>query len=317
MLRFNLPVLASFVIILAGCSSRGDTGGDRAAPDAGSTDGAVRDGSVSDAGAPGGDAGPPSCSEAARWIYLVDSSNQFLRFEPDSHTLTMVGTLACPAASGATPFSMGVDRNAVAWVLFNDGTIFDVDITTAACSATSFVPNQMGFQVFGMGFVSDTAGSATESLYIAGGPLSGIGGGASTLGRIDPTTLSVSRIGGVSGSPELTGNAAAELWGFFPDSTPMTVQQLDKGTGSPLRTFDVSAIGTSGTVGPSGATGGAAWAFAFWGGRYYIFYQGLLDASTNIWRMTPDTGAVEPVEMNIGHRIVGAGVSTCAPLTLI
>lgn len=308
--------ITAVLLLLVACSDRRDLGGGHdgghpfdsgvaADGSGGSGDGAAHDGAASvDFGT------LPGCADAARWIYLVTESNAFLRFEPDSAALTTVGTLSCPAGS-ATPFSMAVDRNATAWVLFNDGNIFDVDVTSVACRVSGFVPNQMGMEVFGMGFVSDAAGSTSETLYIAGGPLAGIGGGTSTLGRIETATLTVSRIGSLTGSPELTGNGAAELWGFFPDARPMNVQQLDKTSAASLRTFDVSRVDSS------GLGGAQAWAFAFWGGRYYIFYQGVLDPSSSVWRLTPDTSVVEPVLMNTGFKIVGAGVSTCAPVTLI
>lgn len=162
-----------------------------------------------------------------------------------------------------------------------------------------------------MGFVSDAEGSDRETLFIAGGPESGIGSGSATLGRIDVSTWTVARVNAVGGSPELTGTGTAQLWGFFPDASPMAVRQIDKTSASTLREIDVSAIDSSGFGLAS------AWAFAYWGGRFYVFYQGALDDSTGIYRVTPDTNTVETVRTNIGYRIVGAGVSTCAPTILI
>lgn len=301
-------VLLGAILVFTGCSER------RARPPSGRLDGgpAGDGGGAIDLAIPRPDLGPtPSeCATDARWIYLVDQAYELLRYEPDTDTLTVVGTLGC-SGGGATPFSMSVDRNATAWVLYNDGNVFLADVRDASCRTSGFVANQMGFEVFGMGFASDTAGSAAETLYISGGPLLGVGGGSSMFGSIDTTTLTVSTRGALSGTPELTGNGAGELWGFFPDTSPMSVRQLDKGGGMTLRTIDVSSIDTS------GFGGAAAWAFAFWGGRYYIFYQGLLDATTGIYRVTPETSAVEVVRTNIGYTIVGAGVSTCAPIILI
>jgi len=120
-------------------------------------------------------------------------------------------------------------------------------------------------------------------------------------------TMDSTFLGTLTGSPELTGNALAELWGFFPDATPMSVRQIDRTNGETLREIDVSVIDGIGL-------GASAWAFAFWGGRYYLFYMGALDVSTSIWRVDPGTGAVDSVAPEIGYRIVGAGVSTCAPV---
>ncbi|MCA9616767.1 MAG: hypothetical protein KC586_28605, partial [Myxococcales bacterium] len=198
------------------------------------------------------------------------------------------------------------------YVLHNDHRIYRVSTADASCTTTTFTPDQMGFELFGMGFVSDAAGSSAETLFIAGGPESGIGGGSSVLGRIDVASLGVTRIGSVGGSPELTGTGTGELWGFFPDASPMSVRQIGKTDAATLRSIDVSSIDSSGL-----GLGASAWAFAYWGGRFYMFYQGILDDSTGIYRVTPDTGVVETVRENIGYRIVGAGVSTCAPTDLI
>lgn len=316
--RFRVVLTIALVLstTIAACTTRGP--GPRVLPgtDGGGT--SDRDGGGTIAPDGGGferpDTGVPpvvtDCTELARWIYLVDSGNALLRFEPDSGTLTPIGNLACPSG-GATPFSMAVDRSASALVLHSDHRLYRVSTVDASCTATTYVPNQLGFELFGMGFVSDSEGSTLEHLFVAGGAELGIGGGSSTLGRIDLPAFSVASLGAVSGSPELTGTGTGELWGFFPDASPMAVRQINKANGSTLREIDVSAVD------PSGFGAASAWAFAYWGGRFYIFYQGLLDSSTSIYRVTPDTRVVEPVRMNIGYRIVGAGVSTCAPTILI
>jgi hypothetical protein len=250
--------------------------------------------------------GTGGCADGAQWIYLVDASRSLLRYEPDSGAITRIGTLACTPS--ATPFSMAVDRNAVAYVLHTDGRLYQASTTDASCASTAFAPAQHGFELFGMGFVSDAPGSADETLFIGGGPESGIGSGRSTLGRID-AAWRVAPVGPVLGSPELTGTGDAELWGFFPDASPMAVRLVDKATGGTLRELDVSALDRGARP--------TAWAFAYWGGRFYVFLQTEADASTNIWRVTEETGVVERVRSDIGYRIVGAGVSTCAPTELI
>lgn len=252
--------------------------------------------------------GSGSCSAAAQLIYLVDSNRAFLSYQPDTGAITTIGTLNC--APVATPFSMAVGRDATAYVLYSNHRIYAVSTADASCTPTAYTIDQMGFEQFGMGFVSDVAGGTTETLFIAGGSALGIGGGSSTLGSIQVADWSVTRIGALNGSPELTGNGLGELWGFFPDTSPMAVRQIDKTDGSRVQEYDVSAIN------PSGGRA-SAWAFAYWGGRYYMFYQGPGDVSTGIYRLTPDTAVVEPVMMDIGFRVVGAGVSTCAPTILI
>jgi hypothetical protein len=289
----------SFTLCLAACGgiSHGtptsDAAVDAASPPTPLTDAAaVPDSSYVDHG------GSSNCADEARWVYVVDSDDTLLRFEPDTKALTKVGVLDCPG--DASPFSMAVARDGTAYVLHDDQHIYKVSTKDASCQTTPYVPNA-GFGLFGMGFVSNEVGSDAETLYVAG----------NKLGALDLTTWAITPLGSLSGSPELTGNGNAELWGFFPNSSPMAVHQIDKKTGAALSTFDVSSV--SGGIIPT------AWAFAFWGGRYYIFYQAALDftnPTTSIYRLTPDTKLVEPVLKNTGHSIVGAGVSTCAPTML-
>lgn len=306
-----VPLLA-FVLALAAvpaCTTRGTTPGHDTGTHVGGDDTGVIIGPGVDANFPDTGTHSTNCSAAAQLIYLVDSANAFLRYDPGANVITRIGTLDCPGT--AMPFSMAVSRDAVAYVLHGDHNIYAVSTTDASCQSTPFVPNQMSFQLFGMGFVSDEAGGTAETLFIGGGPALGIGSGSATLGSIHLADWSVTTLGSLGGSPELTGNGLGELWGFFPDSTPMSVRRLDKSNGGTLELFDVSPIDTAAIHAP------AAWAFAYWGGRYYMFYQGAGDASSGIYRLTPDTTAVETVMSNTGFRIVGAGVSTCAPTILI
>jgi hypothetical protein len=90
-------------------------------------------------GSGSGSGNADNCDDSAKFIYTVDSSNDFSRFDATTKTFTSLGTLDCPADSLASPFSMGVDRNTVAWVLYNDGTMFRVDINNGlACTETNW-----------------------------------------------------------------------------------------------------------------------------------------------------------------------------------
>jgi hypothetical protein len=252
------------------------------------------------------------CAERARWIYLVDSDRHLIQFRPDLLTFTIIGLLDCHAGGfDPGPFSMSVDRDATAWVLYapslgGPGDLFRVSTEDASCAATGFVPNQHGFGVFGMGFVSNAEGSSEETLFIAGGQALDIGTGDAQFGWLDMTGLTVSPLGTVPGWPELTGTGSAELWGFFPHSTPPRVHRIDKATGEVLFTYDLDV--------PTGLT--EAWAFAFWGGDFYIFHKLMADASSNVYKLETDDGATTLVVPESGYRIVGAGVSTCAPVLI-
>ncbi len=256
-----------------------------------------------------GDAGPggENCETRARWVYVVDSSRRLIRFEPDSLTFRTVGPLACSTTS--SPFSMAVDRNAVAWVLYQNGQIFHASTIDAECTATGFTPHQAGFEVFGMGFVGDGLDRTGERLFVAGGDQSAISSGDARLAEIALGTQTLSPLGDqLAGWPELTGTAEGELWGFFPGTSPPSISRLNQTTGAAEQTIGIDAI-------PDGQP--MAWAFAFWGGHYYVFLQQNGDPSTNVYRVDPETGSSELVIENSGQRIVGAGVSICAPVTLI
>ena len=255
-------------------------------------------------GAGGGYVDP--CSAEAKVVYVVDQNKQLSSFDPKTKSFKDLGSLSCPAQSGAEPFSMAVDRKAVAWVLYDSGELFTVNTTTLACTKTAFDPFAgHGYAQFGMGFSTDQVSGTTDTLYIAGGPTYAA---SSYLASLNVGTLQPTDVGAVSGWPELTGTGDAKLWGFFPSngsSTPR-VSQLDKSSAQVLKTFQA----------PSIAGDPNAWAFAFWGGRFWIFLKRQTDTSTSVYEMNAADGGLSTALSNTGRTIVGAGVSTCAPVEI-
>ncbi|MCE9578386.1 MAG: hypothetical protein K8W52_34985 [Deltaproteobacteria bacterium] len=269
-------------------------------------------------------------------IYVIDEQHNLLSFDPRNLTsptaaFHLIGQPQCtpgpilPAwatQSGdtiANPFSMAVDRDAVAWVLYTSGEIFKVSTTDASCIGnTGYTVSQNGMDLFGMGFVTDTSGGNTEKLYLGGGDVSATPGGQFAI--VDPAAPTTATVPPGSGlpndgelSPELTGTGAAELFGFFPGVTTAFVQQLDKATGH----------ATGGKWNIAGGLGGTvrAWAFAQWGGYFYIFVttdpgSGVLNSTVR--RINRQTMQYETVPgfTNLPYTIVGAGVSTCAPVVI-
>jgi hypothetical protein len=249
--------------------------------------------------APPGD-GPPlsgDCSDAAKLIYVVSEQNDFLSFSPPTLTFKPIGKLSCNAGF-ATPFSMGVARNGTAWVLFSDGHIFNVSTTNAACTPTGYLPGQNGWTTFGMGFVSDSPGSSAETLYVADYN----GGG---LGKIDLATLKLSYVGPwdkLSGSAELSGTGDARLFGFW-EASPVTVAEIDKSSGHILATYPQPTVNI-----------GSGWAFAHWGGSFWLFTAPL--GTSQVDQFDPATNTTKTVKTALPYVIVGAGVSTCAPTVM-
>jgi hypothetical protein len=303
-----------------GCSAGGD-GTEFGADD---DDGAGASGAGSGTGAFGGsffDGGPSGgsggdCSEAAKLIYVIDDVNNFYKFDPtmaSPSAFQLVGTLNC--ASTGTPNSMAVSREGYAYVLFgesdpyfpdtyNCSAVNKVDIQTAQClGPTPFQCGAKGFEKFGMGYATESDQSTKETLYI-GNSLT------PALGSIDVTTGAVQSLGTMPNmGPEFTGNSVGELWGFFPYESPAAAIKLNKSNGQALQTLSLSSL-------PDANQGlSMAWAFAYWGGEFYIFYMvSPPDSSSNVYKLNYN-GTVTKYIANTGIVIVGAGVSTCAPIT--
>lgn len=243
------------------------------------------------------------CIEASRWVYTVDSSGRFSRFDPSTLTFTDLGTLQCPGEFGS-PNSMAVDQDAVAWVNYEDGALYRVDSSTAKCEATGFVPDQHNLLKFGMGFVFDSS-TGEDTLYVAG---STTGRGTdSTLATIAFPSLTVNPIGPVAaGNAELTGTGDGQLWGFVPGGSSSsngmpTLARIDPATGETLDSYTYPSLTSS-------SSGGASWAVKFWGGSFWIFLNGA------VYQVSRDHPADIQTVLNTNRYVVGAGVSTCAPL---
>lgn len=264
-----------------------------------------------------------NCSEASKLVYVLDANNTLSQFDPVMKTFKDLGPLTCAAGSGYNPFSMGVDRNAAAYVLYVkadtitgdplDSKLFRVDTTATGlpCTATTFRPNP-AMKEFGMGFSTDTAGGSTDKLYIAGSNDASTTSNA-MLATLDVGSFAVTMVPGgtIQGSPELTGNANAELWGFFPDPTNPKIQGINKATGAAIAPAPL----------PAALKGmPAGWAFAFYGGDYWIFLSkadGLGGESpTSVYQVSP-TGQLKGTTATTNRKIVGAGVSTCAPTVIL
>ncbi len=232
-------------------------------------------------------------------IYTVDEDGTFCSFDPTTLTFSVIGTLSCPSVG--SPFSMGVDQNAVAWVLYDTGEIFKVDTSNASCSSTSFAPGQDGLRTFGMSFMTD-ATTGADSLYVAGG--SGMAAAPTTLATIAFPSLALSPVGSVAlGWPELTGTGDGQLWGYFPAVLSTTghslLAQLDPTSGAQLGTIPLPQLDS---------VGDQNFALKFYGGSFWLFL------GTSVYEIQRSNGAFSTPMPNSGHAVVGAGDSTCVPV---
>ncbi len=141
-------------------------------------------------------------------------------------------------------------------------------------------------------------GGTAETLYLSS--ISGQG-----LGKVDMASKTVVQIGAAGMGGELTGTGDARLFAYFTTS-PVTVAQIDKTTGVAMPPDKLNGVSP-----PSD------WAFSFWGGDFYLYAapNGNLDGNSSVIHYTPATKTVDTAYVkDVGFAIVGAGVSTCAPL---
>jgi hypothetical protein len=247
------------------------------------------------------------CSDAAKLVYVIDADGTFSSFAPDTLAFHEIGKVKC--ASSGSPFSMSVDRSGAGWVVYDSGELFKVSTSDGQCTTLARPAGDQGFTKFGMGFVAAMGEGSPDELFIAGErPFNLNFDFATYLGRIDTSTLATNRVGPLSGAaPELTGTGDGKLWAFYAQSSPPSLARLDLTTGAPLETHVLSSIDSAGA---------GAWAFAFWGGDIWLFLAPWGGDSTTVWRVDGKTFTQTPVLPSTGRFIVGAGVSTCAPLVL-
>lgn len=247
-------------------------------------------GPLNEAGAFNGDTPFPDnieCAETTKQIYVLATDLALYRFYPDKLQFVRVGQVACPSTEGT--FSMAIDRRGVAWVEYTDGRLFAVDTTTAACRATPFKPGQDGFKTFGMGFAKNGDAAGGETLYV-----SGVG-----LASLDTKTFDLKFLGSLTyGRTELTG-LDTQLFAFSVGSG--VIAGLNKTTGATEVTYRTSAVNER-----------AAFAFAQWGGDFWVFTG---DTHSIVTQYSPTENKSAVVVQNTGMLIVGAGSSTCAPTT--
>lgn len=248
------------------------------------------------------DGGEPvvgDCPDSAKNVFVISEQNSLYSFKPQTLKFTEIGTLDCGA--NGTPSSMAVDREGVAWVRHSDGSLWKVDTSTLECTRTSFAPTPATpFYKFGMGFSSEEKGSSEESLFLS----DELGTG---LARLDTSSLEVAPVGGYTETlagqkSELTGTGDGRLFGLFV-TEPVQIAEIDKTSGAIL-SRDVL----------DGVFAGNAWAFSFHGGDFYVYTHDPDSAQgSDVTRFSPKDQTLEVVLPKVGFKIVGAGVSTCAP----
>jgi hypothetical protein len=280
------------------------------------------------------------CAEAAKLVYVLSYEGDLYSFAPAEKSFKKIGPLGCSLSEQQVPISMAVDRKGIAWVNIatassagtRTNTLYKVNTANAECEPTSITSSYIG----GMGFSTDEGTKDKETLFVFG-QTGTTANPVRTLDHVDFDSEKVVKGPVVTSSAgELTGTGDGRLYGFVlkePQFDPITgeplldnllaITQLDKTTGK-----DSGEVVLKGVKYPHDP----GFAFSFWGGDFYVYSAPLTippdypasqppadlkdEPTTDVARHSPSTKATEPTYMKtIGFHIVGAGVSTCAPLT--
>ena len=273
------------VVLLLSCAD----GESRTSFDEGAPDGGAPNGSFQESSTP--------CEDSATHVYVLSDKSELYRFRPGALTFEKVGLVSC---DGMLPNSMAVDRFGTAWVNYKSGSLYRVSTRNAQCAKTDYEAAPGSFASFGSAFATNGPGSTVETLFA-----DGIGG---TLSKLDLTTLTATRVGSYTGSvagleAELTGTGDGRLYGFFTTKPNATLASIDPITAATSKPRVLEGVDT-----------GVAYAFSFWGGDFY-FYTSKDTGPSTVTRLRTLDDTLEVVIPKADFRIVGAGVSTCAPLT--
>jgi|MDSW01.2.fsa_nt_gb hypothetical protein len=236
---------------------------------------------------------PDDCAGISDLIYVIDKEDESLYlFDPETGSLNFHGELDCAIFAG-TPASMSVARDGYAYIRYADNTVYSVHLETMNCTETAY---DADFGAFGMGYATAHATTWQDNLYIAN---------ANTLAKLNTETWSLDTLGTLPSQSELTGNGDGELWAILPLETPARLAHIDKNNAQVL-----SSINLNGFPDPYGID---TFAFATWGGEFFLFVRSYgMGSSTDVYRVRTD-GSFDMVVHGTGLNIVGAGVSTCAP----
>jgi hypothetical protein len=274
----------------------------------GDGDGTSGDGDGDGTGGDGdGDIDCWECAANTDLIYVLSDDAELWSFDPATNLFAMVGALPCPGGLFNGTFSMSVSRAGIAWVMYQDGQMYQIDVNAPGVCTNSGWSSTTEFDLFGMGFVSNSLADPCEKLYAhswsgSGGFSEGLNAG--DLGAIEPSDLSVQILGGVNyDGGELTGTGDGRLFAFA-GANPAKLVEYDKS--------DASEIATTSLVGLDLTQ---AFAFAHYDGDFFFFTEETVGAvNSKVTYYDPDVPGVYTNIVTAPIRIVGAGVSTCAPV---
>ena len=245
-------------------------------------------------------------------IFVLSDNSELYKYFPETKQFQELGTFNCGGMTNT--FSMAVDRLGFAWVMFNtpQGEIWKLDVTNVDnCEDPGYNPGQMGINYFGMAFVSNSKFDSCDQLYgnTFDGGFNGFTEGPNfgDFITLDPN-LQVQKLGDTTfNGAELTGTGDGRAF-MFGGANPSKLVEVDKKTGAYLETTPLPGLELTN-----------AFAFAFFAGDFYMFTEtdnGIFSKVTHFDYDDSDNNGVQDLTTVVAQapiRIVGAGVSTCAP----
>ena len=240
-------------------------------------------------------------------IFVLAQNSSIWKFFPETNDLVQLGTPTCDLPPAT--FSMAVDRLGFAWIQFSGGELRKVAVGDLnMCTNPGYVPGQQGISNFGMAFVSNSDFDKCDRIF--GAQYNGISEAPMTADffSIDPMNQALMKLGKADfGSAEVTGTGDGRVFLFAPGALSKLVQ-VDRTNGKTLSSIPLP-----------GVQAGGGWAFAFFAGDFYLFTDGQSDGKSEVTHVDYDDSDnngkqdITVVVNNAPLKIVGAGVSTCAP----
>jgi hypothetical protein len=221
--------------------------------------------------------------------YLLAYDGTLFAFDPGSLETRSLGVVSCVASTTIRPYAFTVAAPGTAYVLYDDGNIYAVDLTTLDCEPTRYQQNQLDLN-WHVG-ITVGAGTAADRLYY-------YGQGASPLLAVsDLTSFQLFELGPTgSGLTALPADLKSDAYGrLFALGAGGVLQQLDPATGAILGQdstgFDCDQNG---------------WALLPYDGQLY-FVSG---PAGGVSRYDVTTKALFPLGQ-VNQAIVGAGTTPC------
>lgn len=197
-------------------------------------------------------------------ILVLSDDGEIWAYEPATDTFELLAGVVCPGLQ--TPYSMAVDRQGVAWILYaDDGEVYRFDPgDPGPCSLAGVSAKAAGFSLFGLSFSPEDAGGCDRLFlfdYSGEGPFAeapDIG----ALGVFDPATEQVTHLGPTDyDGGELAGTGDGRLFAFA-GVGPAKLIEYDKSDATPLSVLPLDGLRKT-----------RASAFAFHGGDAYFFTE--------------------------------------------